>query len=278
MLKHLRTRNSGLIYEILVGRLITEVRDNQKKDYNPPSLYLIKKYFKKGTELHKDLQIYNYLLESKPKKKVNIPSLLKEIIDSDPIDLEKLKNEVYTLCGDVKKYYRGLNEFFNVEVSNYKFLASVYQLLEFYRGGYSDPNSIEQRMLCENFILYNINRRLEESKIVKEKIPNMGTFSQSVLLEKFINKYRDKLSNDQFAIVYRYMKGESKVLKESVNDMVKKLKGYQNDLPSDTKKKVVQCIKKINECKEIDTEDKLKIVIYGQGLIEELSKLNNSNK
>ena len=268
-LKHLKTRNAGLIYEILVGHLISEIRANRENN-NAISLQIIKKYFRKGTELYKDLQIYNHLSEMLPKKRVNTQLLIKEIVDNDSVDLVKLKDEMYSLCGELRKEYKSLNEFFSVEIPNYKFFGSIYQILEYYRGEYNDSKSVEQRMICEGFVVDNINKKKE---IVEVKKPNMGDFSQSVLLEKFIHKYKDSLTKNQFAIVYKYMKGEQKVVDNRVKYILKSLTECVNKLPTETQNKVLQCVKKLNGLGTIDHDEKLKVVVYSQGLLEELKNL-----
>ncbi len=266
MLKHLKTRDTGLLYELLVGHLISEVRVNK----TPKALYIIKEFFSKGSELYKDLQIYTHLVEMIPTKKIDTHFLIKEIVDSDPVDVVKLKEEVYLLCGSIRKEYGDLNSFFNASISKYKLFASIYQLLEFYRNGYSDPKSIEQRMLCENYIEGMIRKRMPE---VKNNKLVLGDFGQSILLEKFINRYRNKLSKEQFNIVYSYMRGDEKIVDSSFKAIAKSLNECLIKLPKETKIKVGECIKKLQNVKKVSNESDLKLLIYSRGLLEELQGL-----
>ena len=87
-LKHNKLRNTGLLFEILSKNVMYEVvNENQKQ----VSLLLIKKHFKQGTELLRELFLYQSL---EKETKNDSKELLGLTLESrQKLDLKKLEVE-----------------------------------------------------------------------------------------------------------------------------------------------------------------------------------------
>lgn len=123
MLKHKKLRNTGLIFELLSGSIIHEALCNQK----PVSIGIVKRHFKEGSELYKELNLYLSLQN----KTENDPNQLMELAVNtwNKLDKVKLEQEKYNLIKDIKKVYN-LQEFFKPRTNKYKLTASIYKLFE----------------------------------------------------------------------------------------------------------------------------------------------------
>ena len=62
MVKHNKIKNTGIIFEVLIRQLTSDVLNNKDKT---PAIKIIKEYFKSGSQLKKELNLYRGLFEEK---------------------------------------------------------------------------------------------------------------------------------------------------------------------------------------------------------------------
>ena len=74
--KHVKYKNTGIIFELLSKQVVSDVLTNRGNT----SLNIIKKYFKEGTQLHKELACYQALYENTGKKESVAFKLLEVIL------------------------------------------------------------------------------------------------------------------------------------------------------------------------------------------------------
>jgi hypothetical protein len=61
-IKHSKFKNTGVLFELLVRQITLEILNGDKTE-NAKSI--IKEFFKNGTELNKELRLYDLLLKEK---------------------------------------------------------------------------------------------------------------------------------------------------------------------------------------------------------------------
>ena len=74
---HNKKRNVGIIYEQLVLKLSKALVENDKKTFQDTKT-IIKKFFKKNTELYKEYRLLNSLVETQISERSVIPTILEE--------------------------------------------------------------------------------------------------------------------------------------------------------------------------------------------------------
>ena len=74
---HNKKRNVGIIYEQLVYKLSKALVENDKKTF-ADTKSILKKYFKKGTELYKEYRLVNSLVSVQITEPSVIPAILEE--------------------------------------------------------------------------------------------------------------------------------------------------------------------------------------------------------
>ena len=62
MAKHSKYKNTGILYELLVRQIATETLNTAN---TPKAMCIIKSHFNKGTQLGKELQLYQTILTEK---------------------------------------------------------------------------------------------------------------------------------------------------------------------------------------------------------------------
>tara|TARA_A100001201_G_scaffold76448_1_gene68977 strand:+ start:516 stop:1361 length:846 start_codon:yes stop_codon:yes gene_type:complete len=220
--KHSKYRNTGILFELLTRQLTSDtISGNQ-----PKSLSILKRYFNSKTELFKEYKIYNTLNTQKYKKDNQATMLIEELIKVyEKLNKSQLRREKYNLIKEIKETYN-VNDFFKSKITNYKIMASVFNLLE---NKNSSPISIvkSKTTILEHITGRNktkkINNNLLETFSKQDKDTRLITYK--VLLEKFNNKYKS-LGENQKVLLKEYVNSisNSPVLKTYINNEIKKVK------------------------------------------------------
>ena len=192
-IKHSKFRNTGLIFELLVKQIAADTLS--KKDSS--AVGIIRKFYTGKTTLAKEFKLYEFILRNKnvsTQKASNIVSTITEI--SRKLNQEILKKQKYQLIAEIKKRYN-IEEFFNIQVSDYKPLAALYCLLEAQNNDQLvDPDYLvnNRTTILEHLTSSEVNKSDVEDSVIQEfakydKDLKLLTFK--ILLEKFNDRYKD---------------------------------------------------------------------------------------
>ena len=219
--KHSKYKNTGILFELLTRQLTSDTIEGS----NSNSLNFLKKHFNSKTELLKEYKIYHALSTQKYNKDSQATMLIEELIKThNNLNKSQLRREKYNLIKEIKDTY-DVNNFFNSKISNYKIMASIYNLLE---NKEASPSSIVKSKinLLEHIIL-------KKQKIKKDVVlenfnlqdKNTRLLTYKVILEKFNNKYSG-LGENQQTLLKEYVNSvtNSPSLKAYINEEIKKVK------------------------------------------------------
>ena len=254
-IKHSKFRNTGLIFELLVKQIAADTLN--KKD--SPAIDILKKHFTGKTSLVREFKLYEFILKNKgigQNKAETILSTITEI--SKKLNRNTLKEQKYSLISDIKKGY-DINDFFSIQVADYKALASLYCLLEAQNNNeLVDPN------LLVNFrstLLEHLTTEKQDAEEVKDTlIEEYGKYDKDlklltfkILLEKFNNKYKDLLPQQKNILKEFITSVNSQTrLRTLVNEELTKIKNEVSKLSTRVKDEVVK-IKLDEVAKTINT-------------------------
>lgn len=272
--KHNKKKNSAFLYEVLVLELTRSVlRKDESRRREITSL--IKKTFRFGTEMHKELRLYHSLMNTTNTHPRTAERVLSEVIKSrESINKKKLLAEQDQAIRHIKNNLPEdtLSNF----VPNYKSLATIYQIFN-----QSPRLPIESRVLLENQIIKNMITPLVESE-KKQMLPidNLvyKTFTknfnsqyssdllqeQKDLLSKFISSFMDNglglklYLNEEIGRLKKNLKGSLSTediandleMVSKVNRIIETLEGYKQQEPQKTMiQKVIKIQSLVNEMK-----------------------------
>ncbi len=200
-IKHSKFKNTGFIFELLTRQIASDVLTSKKNT----SLAIIRKYFREGSELHKELMLYKALIEFKSKNPASIDKLItlsKEAYLT--LNREKLNREKYLLIKEIKTEY--LTEgFFDSRINNYKTYATIYKLFEA-----SLDNNLKEFMQCYDFLVETVSSpkkvdtAIPEADILSEQTPTIKKLATKLIIEKFNSKYQN-LNGKQRTLISRYI-------------------------------------------------------------------------
>jgi len=272
---HNKKRNVGIIYEQLVLKLSKALVENDKKTFNE-TRNIVKKYFKKGTELYKEHRLVNSLADIHITQKSVVPAILEETkkatwrINTRKLDLEK------------SKLIRTINEafgksFYSTRVKNYRDLATIGMLLnEYKKGSESDySNILEYSDKVTNILL--TEKKSHELSDLKE--PKINSLVVNLMRDKFSKTYTKNLSEPQMKLVNEWIvNGQSpelvSELKATKKLCIEAISFYKqecgNKVLSENLEQVYKNIKATSFQEEINESDIVKAMTMHE-IISELS-------
>jgi hypothetical protein len=245
--KHSKYKNTGILFELLTRQLTSDTIAGN----NPKSLDFLKKHFNSKTELLKEYKIYHTLATQKYKKDSQATMLIEELIKSHRnLNKSQLRREKYNLIKEIKDNY-DINNFFKAKITNYKIMASIFNLLE---NKNATPLSIVNSKVT---ILEHITEKQKEKPKKNTVLENYEKqdkdarlLTYKVLLEKFNDKYSG-LENNQKTLLKEYVNSvsNSPALKSYINQEIKEVKKDITKYSKKVEDKVIAI--KLNETKNM---------------------------
>ena len=227
--RHNKRRNTAFVFESLI-RELTSLVLKENEEQKQKVINIIKKHFKEGSVLKKDLECYRSLYENQNLDRLTSEKILKEVkVQKRLIDPEGLFIQQTELIHDINK--EASSEIFSNFVPNYRTLASIAQI-------FSGKTSPKNQVILENGIIKNMLKE-EQSKLDMDSV---DTLVYKTFVEKFNNKYDTDLLEEQKELLTRYI--------VSFSDNALDLKLYLNEEITRLKK----ILKKAKEVKEIKAD------------------------
>ena len=220
--KHSKYKNTGILFELLTRQLTSDtIAGNQ-----PKSLSFLKKHFNSKTELLKEYKIYHTLATKKYSKDSQATMLIEELIKAhENLNKSQLRREKYNLIKDIKENYN-VNNFFKSKITNYKIMASIFNLLENKKA--TALSIVNSKVTILEHITENKTKNLKKDTILEnynKQDKNTRLLTYKVLLEKFNNKY-SSLQDNQKTLLKEYVNSvtNSPSLKTYINEEIKNVK------------------------------------------------------
>jgi len=245
--KHSKYKNTGILFELLTRQLTSDTIAGN----NPKSLDFLKKHFNSKTELLKEYKIYHTLATQKYKKDSQATMLIEELTKTHrKLNKSQLRREKYNLIKEIKENY-DVNNFFKAKITDYKIMASIFNLLE---NREATPLSIvDSKVTILEHITENQKEQSKKDTVLEnyeKQDKDTRLLTYKVLLEKFNNKYSG-LEDNQKTLLKEYVNSvsNSPALKSYINQ---EIKGVKKDITKYSKKvedKVIAI--KLNETKNM---------------------------
>ena len=232
--KHSKYKNTGILFELLTRQLTSDtITGNQSK-----SLSFLKKHFNSKTELLKEYKIYHTLATQKYEKDSQATMLINTLLEAHgKLNKSQLRREKYNLIKEIKDTYN-VNDFFKAKITDYKIMASIYNLLENKKA--TALSIVDSKVTLLEHITQN-KSKTSKKDVVLENFNNQDKdtrlLTYKVLLEKFNDKYKGLEENQQT------------LLKEYVNSVTNSpsLKSYINQEIKEVKKNLTKFSKKVED-------------------------------
>ena len=218
--KHNKRRNTAFLYEALIRELTkASIRENNEKQQQV--VEILKEFFKKGTVLSQELELYKTLYNTTNIKEKQAEKILSEV-----------KKVFFALNHDniYKQQSRLINKInkdispavFNNYVPNYKSIATIAQI-------FNKSAPIKNKVLLEGQIINKMSSRVESLKEDNDVKLNNTTVR---LFSKKFNSAYDGLLSEQKKLLSKYVssfKDNGLELKIFLNEEIGRLKNTLNN-------------------------------------------------
>ena len=282
-IKHSKFKNTGLIYELLVKHIAADTLSKT----DSPALDILKKFFSGKTTLAKELKLYEYILKNTnliDTKAETVISTITEI--SRKLNQNTLKNQKYNLISEIKENYN-IDEFFGIQVRDYKALAALYCLLE----AQNNSTLVNPEFLVSNKM--TIIEHLTSKEVTKEEVKDtlieeyskydkdLRLLTYKILLEKFNKNYKNFLP-EQKNILKEFITSVNSTtrLKNIVNEELEKIKTKVGKFSGKIKDEVVkiklqEVLKNLEPVKKTEkiTDNHLINLMQYYDLVNEMQRL-----
>ena len=225
-IKHSKFKNTGILFELLVRQITLEVLNGDKTE---KAKGIVQEFFKQGTELNKELRLYDLLVQEKYSTESRAEKFIDTVNEAHTkIDGAKLKREKFNLVKKINESF-DMDSFLSSPISNYKVLASIYKIFE---SKYQEQYDIKDVFNSKITLIENITskpatgKREAKKKIVEEyrkEDQDIRLLTYKILVETFNKKY-SSLNQSQKTLLREYI--------NNVNN-TSKFKDYVgNDIPN----------------------------------------------
>ena len=268
-IRHNKKRNTAFVYEALVKEATVAILKNdiEKRD---KAIKIIRKHFKPGSVLRKDLDCYRSLCENQNLDRLTAEKILKEVkLQKRLIDPTGLFKQQTKLVHDVNKEVSP--SVFKNFVPSYKSLATIMQI-------FSDKISPKDQVILENEI---VQRMLVESKEAQHT-EQIDSLIYKTFAAKFNERYDNNLLKEQKELLNYYVSSfadnglELKIfMNEEISRLKQQLEKGKNIAELKKDNEMVNKTQKVIErletfSKEDISDDVLLTVMKTQELVKEM--------
>ena len=262
-IKHSKFRNTGLIFELLVKQIAADTLNGD----DSAAVSILKKFYSNKSMLAKEYKLYEFIVKNKNVSQSKAEAIVSTITEvSRKLDQKLLKIQKYELISAIKESY-STNEFFGMQVRDYKPLAALYCLLE----AQNNDNLINPQILIDNktTILEHLTSAPQNEEKVKDTLieeyskydKDLKLLTFKILLEKFNSKYKNLLPEQKNILKEFITSVNSQLrLRNLVNEEMNKIASAVRNLSLKVKDEVVKI--KLDEVaksiKPLTNKDKIK--------------------
>ncbi len=209
-IKHNKLRNTGILFELLVRQITSDVMENKKEGV---AVKLMREFFNTKKELGKELMLYRAFFNVQNLSEQKAFQLLKLVTEQRKnLDQTALDTQKYLLIKEIKKNF-DLKEFFAARIPSYKIYASIYKNFDAATNGINDTTTIEELANSQFTIVEHLSGKApskeirehnELSKIIRSQDDDIRFLSYKILIERFNEKYKG-LDESQKKLLQEYI-------------------------------------------------------------------------
>ena len=285
-LKHSKIKNTSILFELLTRQITADVLAGK----STKSVKIVKKHFNESTELGKELQLYRVLSEKHYESTDRAAQLVETVIKSrKKLSNSTIRREKYNLIKEIKESYN-VGDFFNGRISNYRILASIYNV---FQAETSDESFDPEAVVNSKFtVLEHITSKKIDSSEVKNKVlreynkkdKDLKLLAYQILVDKFNQKYKT-LDENQKNLLKNYINNVSNTnsLREYIDSEVVKIKKtlklhlpkVKDDITKIKLSEAINQIENLTKGKVVKDKQVLTLMRYYE-LIKEIKNVHKS--
>ena len=196
--KHSKYKNTAILFELLVRQVTADTLSDKS---NSMAIDIIKEHFPKGSDLRKELNLYQQLLKHKFNSDRKAEALVEAVIsEHKKLNKRAIHSSLYTLISEIRKHYP-LDQFFKTQINEYKVFASAYK--SFYTSKFTPAELVQSKYTLIEHISQTPAAEVKQTKQLEEDA-GLRNLTYKLLVEKFNTKY-DDLGENQKRLLNLYI-------------------------------------------------------------------------
>jgi len=242
-LKHSKYKNTAVLFEMLVRQLTSDALNDVTESHAGK---LIKKYFRKNSELSRELELYNSLKTEKFNSEHKSNQLLESVLQArKSLNNKILSKSKYNLVKELSESY-DINSFFKSQLPGYPILASIYKMFEYSNNDNPSEYTKQRFVVTEHISTQTPQEKVAPKTLMEGVDSDTRELAYKILVRKFNEKYTN-LNEKQKNLIGKYITeiSNSTNLKTHINEECNTLKTSLSKLNTKVDNKVVKI--KINE-------------------------------
>lgn len=282
-IKHSKFKNTGFLFELLTRQVTLEIINGTEEKAKG----IIKEFYGKGTEMSKELRLFNLLINEKYNSEAKAEKFIDAILEAHTkIDYKSLQREKYNLVKSIKENFE-IKDFLSSPVTNYKILASIHKLFEGKKNDILDVKDVfdSKLTLVEHISSNSPTLKEKEDKLVEDyrkQEKDLRLLTYKILVETFNKKYTN-LNDDQKSLLREYINNVSntskfneyfeKELIKTITSLHEMYKGMKDKITKIKLKETINVLKKQKVGKKI-TDEQVSALMMSYELIKEIKNVN----
>lgn len=285
-IKHSKFKNTGFLFELLTRQITVEILNGSDEKAKG----IIKEFYGRGTELSKELRLFNLLINEKYNTENKAEKFIDVVLEAHTkIDYKKIQREKYNLVKAIKENFE-INNFLASPVTNYKILASIHKLFEAKKNDVLDIKDVfdSKLTLVEHISSNSPKLKEKEDKLVEEyrkQEKDLRLLTYKILVETFNKKYTN-LDDSQKSLLKEYINNvtntskfneyfESELIK-TITTLHEMYKGMKDKITKIKLRETINVLKKQKIGKKI-TDEQVSALMMSYELIKEINNVNGKN-
>jgi len=286
-IKHSKFKNTGFLFELLTRQITVEILNGSEEKAKT----IIKEFYGRGTELSKELRLFNLLINEKYNTENKAEKFIDVVLEAHTkIDYKKLQREKYNLVKSIKENFE-ISNFLSSPVTNYKVLASIHKLFEGKKNDILDIKDVfDSKLTLVEHISSNSSSTLKEKedKLVEEyrkQEKDLRLLTYKILVETFNKKYTN-LNDSQKGLLKEYINNVTntskfneyfeKELIKTITSLHEMYKGMKDKITKIKLRETINVLKKQKIGKKI-TDEQVSALMMSYELIKEIKNVNGKN-
>ena len=283
-IKHSKFKNTGFLFELLTRQITMEILNGSEEKAKG----IIKEFYGKGTELSKELRLFNLITNEKYNSESKAEKFIDVVLEAHTnLSQIKLQREKYNLIKSIKENFE-ITNFLASPVTNYKILASIHKLFEGKKNNVTDVKDIfnSKLTLIEHISTQSTTTlKVKEDKLVEEykkQEKDLRLLTFKILTESFNKKYTT-LNESQKGLLREYINNvtntskfneyfESELIK-TITELHSMYKGMKDKITKIKLRETINVLKKQKLGKKI-TDEQVSSLMLSYELIKEIKNVN----
>jgi hypothetical protein len=284
-IKHSKFKNTGFLFELLTRQITLEILNNSPEKAKS----IVSEFFGHGTELAKELRLFNLLINEKYNSENKAEKFIDAILETrTKLDEQKLIKQKYNLVKSIKENFE-IESFLSSPVTNYKVLASIHKLFEAKATNVLDVKDVfDSKLTLVEHISTSVSPSLKqkEDKLFedyKKQEKDLRLLTYKILVETFNKKY-STLNESQRNLLREYINNVSNTskfgeyysneLKSIVTELHSIYTSMQDKITKIKLKETINVLKSQKVGKKV-TDEQVSALMMGFELIKEIKNVKN---